>query len=171
MGTAVAGTAGRMRDDGAPTKPDVARVHRLALLLDDLDRTLRAGFKRTRDAPDQVTWDHHAVLTLLSAHAEGAPSQAVIAAALQVTGPTVVRIIDVLERKGLVARHRDQRDRRRVRVTLTARGAQVQRACAAHHEQHLATLLERLPLAMQDSLLLALSAVVMDRDDSGTGAP
>src|ERR671935_2987846 len=107
----------------------------LAGLLAGLDRTLRDEFKRSNGIPRHLTFAQFRVISLIAE--TGQCSQKAIAAYLGVTGPTVVRIVDALERKGLVVRTRDEKDRRIVLVALTDQGMQVQQDCEAIHEQHL----------------------------------
>jgi DNA-binding MarR family transcriptional regulator len=45
-----------------------------------------------------------------------------IALELQVTAPAVSRSLDLLEKKGMIKRQRDEIDRRRVFISLTAKG-------------------------------------------------
>jgi DNA-binding MarR family transcriptional regulator len=72
----------------------------------------------------------------------------------------VVRIVDALERKGLVVRTRDEKDRRIVLVALTDQGTEVQHDCEAVHEQRLASVIERLPSEDAEGLLGSLSALL-----------
>lgn len=123
-----------------------------------LDRIFRDGFKRSNKIPHNLTLAQYQVISRLAER--GRCSQKEIAESLRVTGPTVVRIIDALERKKLVFRTRDERDRRIVLVALTEHGVEVQRDCAVIHEQDLATIIGRLPAATIDALLDNLSALV-----------
>ena|SRR5947209_1984733 len=135
-----------------------AAAKQLAGLLAGLDRTFRDEFKRSNGIPQHLTLAQYQVISLIAGG--GRCSQKAIAMHLGVTGPTVVRIIDALERKGLVSRMRDEKDRRIVLVVLTDEGAQVQRDCEALHEQRLASVIERLPAADAEGLLSALAALL-----------
>jgi DNA-binding MarR family transcriptional regulator len=135
-----------------------SRAKQLAGLLAGLDRTFRDEFKRSNGIPHHLTLAQFQVISLIAE--TGQCSQKAIAAYLGVTGPTVVRIIDALERKGLVVRTRDERDRRIVLVALTDRGTAVQHDCEAIHEQRLASVIERLPSEDAEGLLGSLSALL-----------
>ena len=137
--------------DGAPVK-------QLAGLLAGLDRAFRDDFKRSNGVPKGLTLAQYQVISLVAE--KGECSQKKIAATLGVTGPTVVRIIDALERKGLVRRTRDERDRRIVQVALTDLGVQTQRDCESMHEQRIASLLERLPGNIAESLMTGLTELL-----------
>lgn len=134
------------------------RARELAALLAGVDQTFREDFKRSNGIPHHLTLAQYQVISLVAER--GRCSQKTIADKLRVTGPTVVRIIDALERKNLVYRTRDERDRRIVLVALTEAGTEVQRECAAVHEQRLATVMARLPSSTAESLLQALSALL-----------
>lgn len=123
-----------------------------------LDRIFRDGFKRSNKIPHNLTLAQYQVITRLAQ--QGRCSQKDIAESLRVTGPTVVRIIDALERKNLVFRTRHDHDRRIVLVALTEHGVEVQRDCAVIHEQDLATMIARLPSATIDALLDNLTALL-----------
>ena len=61
------------------------------------------------------------------------PNATQIAAALDLTKPSVTAILQKLERVGLVARERDSADRRAVRIVLTGKGRQVMDAYLDAH--------------------------------------
>lgn len=135
-----------------------ARARQLARLLAGLDQTFREDFKRSSRIPQQLTLAQYQVLSMVTEG--GTCSQKTIADNLRVTGPTVVRIIDALEKKKLVSRVRDVRDRRIVLVSLTEQGALVQHECAALQEQRLVTMMGRLPTNTAESLLQSLAALL-----------
>jgi DNA-binding MarR family transcriptional regulator len=93
-------------------------------------------------APFEITGRELAVLVVLAAHEPLSQQQA--AGHLGVDRTTMVDIIDVLERRDLVARHPDPADRRRNIVQLTAHGQYVLReggeATLAAERQFLAPL-------------------------------
>lgn len=130
----------------------------LARLLAGIDQTFREDFKRSNGLPHNLTLAQYQVISMVAE--QGRCSQKSIAISLRVTGPTVVRIIDALERKKLVFRTRDEADRRIVLVALTAEGERVQRDCADVHERRLATMMERLPSTTVESLLTTLGALL-----------
>lgn len=139
-----------------------ARVQRLADLLAELDRLFRDGFKRSNGVPCDLTLAQYEVVTMVrGSDMQGRKcSQKTIAENLNVTGPTVVRIIDALEKKGLVMRTRDEVDRRVVLVSLTAKGGQAQHDCTTMHEHRLNLVMERLPATTTDVILGHLSELV-----------
>lgn len=75
--------------------------------------------------PAGLTFSQYNVLRILrGSGAEGATCGQVIDRMLQ-RDPDVTRLIDRLERRGLIERHRDARDRRVVRACLTYAGLDV----------------------------------------------
>lgn len=137
---------------------DGLKVKRLAELLTELDRTFRDDFKRSSGVPCNLTVAQYQVISMIVA--DGDASQKRISENLGVTGPTVVRIIDALEKKELVYRTRDKEDRRIVLISLTDKGRQAQFDCAEMHEGKLATMVARLPTNTTDTLLDNLSALL-----------
>ncbi len=137
---------------------DGVKVKRLAELLTELDRTFRDDFKRSSGVPCNLTVAQYQVISMIAV--KGDSSQKDIATNLGVTGPTVVRIIDALEKKELVYRTRDKEDRRIVLISLTDRGARAQIDCAEMHEGKLAAMVARLPANTTDALLVNLSALL-----------
>ncbi len=89
-----------------------------------------------------------------------------LASRLGLDASTVTRSIDGLVREGLVRRVRDERrDRRRVFVTLTARGrtlAQKLERCADAYSDRI---LERIPRERREDVLFALGVLVKAVDD------
>lgn len=136
----------------------LSRGKQLATLLAGLDRTFRGDFKRSGKIPDNLTLAQFQVISMVAD--SGKCSQKTIAENLGVTGPTVVRIIDALERKSLVFRTRDARDRRIVLVALTEHGVEVQHSCAAMQEQRLSSMMDQLPTTTADAILGNLSALL-----------
>jgi DNA-binding MarR family transcriptional regulator len=71
-------------------------------------------------------WDlNHAGLAVLHVLLEGPMTQRELASAVQVEDQTISRTVERLQRSGYVERHRDDADRRRVVVTLTATGRDI----------------------------------------------
>lgn len=140
--------------DGQPG----SKEKRLAELLAGLDRIFREDFKRRNGMPVDLTLAQYQVISL--AHERGQCSQTELAGHLGVTGPTVVRIVDALEKKGLARRTRDGKDRRVVWVSLTEKGVDAQEESARLLEQRLARTIDRMPSATTDMLLANLSELL-----------
>ncbi len=136
-------------------QPGSSKEKQLAALLASLDRVFRDDFKRSNGMPCGLTLAQYQVITMVLGRERCSQKQ--IADHLGVTGPTVVRIIDALEKKELVRRTRNGQDRRIVLVSLTDKGVEVQQECAALHEQQLAATINRLPAKKADELLVNLS--------------
>ena len=75
----------------------------------------------------------------------GPQTLSALAAAEQVRLPTMTRLVQGLERDGLVTRASDADDRRRVVIRPTERGAAILRAGRARRVKRLAEMIERLP--------------------------
>lgn len=92
---------------------------------------------------------------------------AMVAKAVQLSAPTVSRILDKLEKSGYVVRERNSKDRRRVCVSLTDEGWQrIDNLPTPLHEQFLHRLAKLDPIECL-GLLKALERVVelMDAED------
>lgn len=72
-----------------------------------------------------INQQQHAILSCLDEY--GPACQKDVAARLGIDGGDTVTYVDGLQRKGLVLRERDERDRRRQILTLTAEGRRVLR--------------------------------------------
>ncbi|MEQ9407636.1 MAG: MarR family transcriptional regulator [Fuerstiella sp.] len=95
---------------------------------------------------------------------------AMVARAVQLSAPTVSRILDRLEKNGYIARDRNSQDRRRVCVSLTPSGWQrLENLPTPLHEQFLKRL-ETLDPAERLGLLRALERIVELMDAEGLDA-
>lgn len=74
--------------------------------------------------------------------------------------PTATKVIDRMERDGLVRRKPDARDRRLVRVTLTQRGEALAAELLATARSHEAEVLARHPVAEAASIKALLRALI-----------
>lgn len=100
------------------------------------------------------------------------PTGKAIAAAADLSAPTVVGILDKLETKGLVARRRSTRDRRLVRTALTDRGAATLTDAPAPMGETFAANLHRLDLDQRLQLIAALEEIAaMTCEDTVSSDP
>ena len=106
------------------------------------------------DAGEDVTLTQYRALVVLASR--GPQGVAALADAVAVTPPTASRLCDRLVRKGLVSRRTDRRDRRQVRVAVTAAGRRLMDTVTARRREEIATLLEALSLEVQRSVADAL---------------
>ncbi len=106
------------------------------------------------EVADEVTLTQYRSLVVLASF--GPQSVAVLAEALAVTPSTASRLSDRLVRKGLVRRREDRRDRRAVRLALTAEGRALVDAVTERRRTEIARLLEGIPEGAQRSMVDAL---------------
>jgi DNA-binding MarR family transcriptional regulator len=141
-----------------------AEASAFAAALDAFSRATRRARARLRpdEGPLSIS-QYHLVEPLLDA---GLPRSAgELATAAGVSPPTATRMLDALERSGLVRRARADHDRRCVHVELTAAGAAAARAkrrrinarreqlfasLSAEERAGAARLLERIAVAVED---------------------
>ncbi|MFC7326581.1 MarR family winged helix-turn-helix transcriptional regulator [Marinactinospora rubrisoli] len=83
------------------------------------------------------------------------PTVGAIAHALHIASPSATRMLQQLERKGMVERHRDPEDERTILVTVTPRGEQTLTRWRAHVTERQRRLFDRIDPA-QRPLLIAL---------------
>jgi DNA-binding MarR family transcriptional regulator len=105
---------------------------------------------------EDVTLAQYRFLVELASH--GPQRLADLATALGVDRSTATRMCDRLVRKQLVVRRRAREDRRTVRVSLTAAGAELVAEVSRRRRLEIATIVERMPAADRDSVVLALRA-------------
>lgn len=134
-----------------------ATSQRLAALMIDVERAVKGDFKRNQGMPGDLSLSQYQVLSLLVIQPQ---SMKDIAIALNVTGPTVVRVVDALERKGLAQRARDTVDRRLVYLSLTDKGRTVQGTAGDRRHQRLAVIVDTLPRDTVDRLISSLGDFV-----------
>jgi DNA-binding MarR family transcriptional regulator len=96
--------------------------------------------------------------TLVVLASRGPQKLADLAEQLGVTAPTAGRMSDRLVRRGLVARHRAQDDRRVVRISLTAAGRQIVDHATRQRRVYLAEVLAALPEPQRREVASALRA-------------
>jgi MarR family transcriptional regulator, lower aerobic nicotinate degradation pathway regulator len=101
---------------------------------------------------------HFSVLTAL--HEDGPASQAALGRRLSIDRSDMVAVINDLERDGLVARVRDEQDRRRNLVRLTPAGGRALKRLDVRVEQAQAALLSPLSAAERRELLALLTRIV-----------
>jgi DNA-binding MarR family transcriptional regulator len=100
---------------------------------------------------------HLNVLSLLAA--EGALSMRRLAESMDVSDASATGIVDRMERRGLVERHRDQDDRRVVLVRQTDAGGRVFDDMAAHRRETLSAVLDELSDDEMAALLKGMQAM------------
>ncbi len=113
--------SGRGRADGERDAAD-----RFACAWDEFVLAIRRSQARGQTAPGELTLAQYYLLSSLAA--TDALSISELAGAAGVAAPTATRLVDGLERAGLLRRDRSTADRRAVHVSLTKRGrAQLER--------------------------------------------
>lgn len=111
-----------------------------------------------RLAAEGIRRHHFGVLVALDE--DGPSSQAALGRRLWIDRSDMVAVINDLEQDGLVARDRDERDRRRNVIRLTPAGRRALKRLDARVEQAQAALLEPLSAAERRTLEQLLTRVV-----------
>jgi MarR family transcriptional regulator for hemolysin len=124
-----------------------------------LSRRLRAAADTavaSLDVSDATGW------ALLQVHRSGSEaSQAKLAAALEISAPSLVRLLGQLERRGFIRREADGADRRPNRVMLTPEG----RSAAEQIEERLAPVRASLFRGFSDGELLIANKLLAGIDE------
>lgn len=91
-------------------------------LVDSMHGAMRSVLRRLHPAleAEGITMGQFWALHLISSL--GSASVSVVARHLSVSAPTICGKVDQMEAAGLIARHRSERDRRAVELSLTAKG-------------------------------------------------
>lgn len=113
---------------GASDASDASDLDAFVRAFDDFARAAKRARHR-QSAPDdgELTVAQYSLLAPLL-DADEAPGVGSLAEAAGVSSPTATRMLDGLERRGLVVRERCERDRRAVRLSLTPAGVEAVRA-------------------------------------------
>lgn len=98
-------------------------------------RFSEAAAKKVGLEPQQ----HQLLLAIKGMPQETEPTVGELARRLQSRHHSVVELIDRLERRQLVSRHRSEQDRRQVRIGLTPEGERVLKALSIQHGAELET--------------------------------
>lgn len=106
------------------------------------------------EVAEEVTLTQYRSLILLASR--GPQSVAALAEAVAVTPSTASRLCERLVRKGLIGRRTDARDRRAVQLVVTEQGRALVDAVTERRRAEIARLLEAIPEATQESLVVAL---------------
>lgn len=106
-------------DADTRTRPAYGLLGRPVYALSQLHQILTARLEREL-AAEGLSLRTHQVLACVAEHAGGSQQQ--VSDSIEVDRSEMVRIIDRLEKVGMVVRERDQSDRRRHRLELTPAG-------------------------------------------------
>jgi len=128
--------------------------------------------RQTRDPQTGLTLSAHQVSILDHLSPADPTSLAELAAHMGVTASTMSLAVDRLETEGYVRRVRDGGDRRRLRLTLTAKGRRIRDSHSVLDREKVAALLARLSLTERATALpgLALLARAAKPDIGAQGA-
>jgi MarR family transcriptional regulator, organic hydroperoxide resistance regulator len=147
------------------SNPDVKRpdAERFAEAWDEFVLALRRSQARGQTAPNELTLAQYYVLAGLREQTALPVCQ--LAEGAGIAPPTATRLIDGLERAGLLQRSRSQSDRRTVLVSLTAAGRQALRRKQAQIARRRRTIYDRLEPEerAQSERLLHHLAEIMDQ--------
>ncbi|KUL45982.1 MarR family transcriptional regulator [Streptomyces sp. NRRL F-4489] len=106
--------------------------------------------------------------TLVMLHSQGPVKLAALAASLQVSPSTALRMIDKLQATGLVDRRVNPRNRREVVLRLTAAGRHLVERVLARRYEEIGTIVARLPAEERTGLIRALRALSQAADATRT---
>ncbi len=147
-----------------------AEVECFVDIFSDIRRVLGAGFKQTHQRGLSTT--QFIVMELMEKTREDEPlTISWIAGRLGIDPATVVRAVDSLEKRGLVQRRRDKRDRRQVFVEFMEAG----RAAREEMQQRFKARIRAIFMAMSEedraSLIRGLEAFVRVGQEVGDDVP
>ena len=147
-----------------PTREPVNRQAVLHELLGELAaQSPAAAMRHMRHWPGgELSLVHLNVLAVLDI--DGPLPMRGLAETLDVSQASATGIVDRMEQRGLVARHRDDDDRRVVRVALTDEGRSLIAGLATERREHLAMMLDHLADDELEGFLRGARALHRARD-------
>lgn len=148
---APSGSSGSKREGGEPVRDELVDA-----VLGSSRALVAVAARSLANVAEDVTLAQYRFLVELASH--GPRRLADLAAALGVDRSTATRMCDRLVRKRLVARRRTQEDRRAVRVSLTAAGAELVAEVSRRRRVEIATIVGRMSAADRGAAVLALRA-------------
>ena len=131
---------------GLPSSDGVRLCFQVLALASAIDRDCAL-----RLAPKQLSEAKFVLLFLLHGMPDGLPPHE-LATRAGVTRATITGLVDGLERDGFVVRHAGQADRRRIAVTLTAKGRTMAGRLFKEHAAWIGSLFDGLSAAEQRQL-------------------
>ena len=105
---------------------------------------------------DKVTVPQYRALVVLASR--GPQNAGALAEVLGVHSSTLTRLCDRLVHKGLITRRESPINRREVLVRLTTRGRRLVRSVTDRRRAEIAGIVERVPKAQREAMVLALQA-------------
>ena len=127
-GQAGAATTGAVREEPAPVATGLdqsSMAHLLGYHITQANVPSRKAFMRHIGAPYRLSPVEFTILMLVANNRDATHKQ--LSQALMVSAPAVTTLLDRLSERGLIARVRNENDRRSQNVRLTRRGAALQR--------------------------------------------
>jgi len=150
--------------------PGAEEVQRFFAAFDEFARAVRrARGAQPRSAEGTLSLSQYALLEALSARRTARVAE--LAEEAGVTASTATRILDTLQRRGIVRRQRAREDRRAVTVTLTESGRELLHAQERWVGDRRRAFLESLPRSQREfvpELLVGLAALI-DEQAAGSG--
>ena len=138
---------------------DTNHSHELQIL-QSLRRIIRAVDIHSRQLKQKCNITAPQLVCLLTVLEKQTITVANLAKEIHLSPSTVVGILDRLEEKGLVARNRDSKDRRVVKVTATQKGIEFSKTAPSPLQDKLGTSLSQLSILEQSTISLSLQRIV-----------
>ena len=140
--------------DSAASATPAHTVHALRTAAAHVERALAWALE-----PFSVTTAQYELLQVIERHGKSGAGCSELGKHLAAPGPDVTRMLDRLDNAGLVARKRDQNDRRVVHTALTEKGEELLRAAAPAVKEAELTVFDGLADSERAQLALLLQGV------------
>ncbi|MBN2225822.1 MAG: MarR family transcriptional regulator [candidate division Zixibacteria bacterium] len=149
-----------MADQHDNNLPEIPKERYELQVLQSLRRIIRAADLYSKHLKASYELTSPQLLCLLAVAEEGQLTTSRIAQRVYLSPSTIVGIIDRLEKKHLVERLRDSKDRRVVNVVITVEGKRVAQNAPSPLQDNLAEALKQLPELEQATIALSLKRIV-----------